>query len=313
MSITQVEELAGLLLGDDAGAAADPVDDNSIFLGELDSTSANYNPEIKSVIPAGHLFPLFVSLKSRKDEIPFSTMQVAAVLARLGNFGANVGTTKLFYRTVENLDGPELASDAVHSVLTASKAFAYAMSLTAGHRTEAVVRGRVVPLEDGTNVPLARSGTETLSVNPVADEQFELGPMFLGSHVVEGADNLEVNLNPNLYEMSDESRKRTNFSSIKDISPVLSFQATDRDVDTLEGPAVNFTFYLVRLKNFDECYLPNEAQHIKCVVPRGLLVKSSRQDSPNVTRMELHAGGDHADGWLGNPVQWTVNSTIDLL
>ena len=96
------------------------------------------------------------------------------------------------------------------------------------------------------------------------------------------------------------------------IAPVISFTATDRDVQDLEGEVLDFRFHLVRLKNRDECFLSTEAQHIIGSVPQGLLVKSQRQDSPATTRMDLYAGGDPANGWVDSPLDWEVNVVFDL-
>jgi len=308
MAVTETEVLAGLHLGDLANTGA-----GDLFLSQLENADPAWNPEILSVIPAGHTHPLFVGIQSRKEEIPFTTGQVAGVIARLGNYGVNVSPSKLYYRTMQNLSGLAAVDGEVHSIFTATKAMAYPVSLTAGHRKQAQIRGQLLPVFDGTNEPLVRVGDGDIVDDPTAAEVFELGPIVVPTAtILEGCDNLDIQWNPQVTELADGSVKKTTFAGLMSIAPVITFTSTDRYVGDLEGPIEGVKIHLVRMKHMDESYASNLAQHILITVPKGVLVKSGKQDAPSAYRMELHCSGDATDGWGGNPITWTVNTAFSL-
>lgn len=308
MGVTAVEILAGVLLNDPAETGAEPQ-----FLSQLESGDPTYNPEVYSVIPAGMTHPTFHGLQNEKPEIPFSTAQIASVLSRLGNFGADCSGSKVLYRAISNLDGHDAVDATTHSVFTAASAFAHIVQITAGHRQTAMLRGRLLPVYDGTNAPLARAGAGIDSYDPTSAEVYELGPIVHGgSTVIKGCDALDIQFNAQAYEIADESKKKLDFAAIQSISPVISFTSTQKDVLALAGEVTDFKIHLARMKRFGEQYGSGESQHILLTVPKGLLVKSSKQGSPSAMRMELHCAGLEADSWDAVPLEWTLNTAFSL-
>lgn len=307
MAITEVEKLAGIQLGD--GAAGD-----GAFLSILENGDPALNQEMRSIIPAGHTHPTHVSVKGGREEIPWSCGQLAAVIGQLGNFGVNTSTTKLFYRLVENMEGPAPAADLVHTVFTASKARSYIMSVAAGHRREAFVRGRTVPLKDGANPPLLRSGSAAITSDPIGDSVYQLGSLvYPGGVVLEGCDDFDMALNPNQYELSERSDKHTIYCAGNNIVPVGSFVTSDRDVWDLNGTdASGFKVHFVRGKNLEDCYLDNELQHIRCTLPQCVfVVQGKTSEDPSRYRVEIGVAGDQANAWIDNPVEWLINVAVD--
>lgn len=309
MAITEVEKLAGIQFQDGAGSPAD-----TTFLSVLESADPAWNQEFHSVIPAGHSHPTYVSILGKRAEIPWTCGQIASLLAELGNFGGNTSVTKLFYRLVQNMEGPDLAATASHTVFTAAKAFSYMMSLSAGHRKQAMMSGRTVPLLDGANRPLMRNGSSAIASLPLSDECFFLGSLVapVGT-VIEGCDDFECALNPEIYEISERSARHTVFASGDKIVPVASFVCSDRDIYDLDGTDVSgFKVHLLRGQNLEEMYTDVELQHIIGTLEQGVLaVQGKTSESPSRYRVEIGVCGDEAAGWVDNPISWDVNVAVD--
>lgn len=309
MGITSTEKLAGLQLGD--GAATPGL---GTFMSVLEGADPEFNQELISKIPAGHTHPTYVQVNGKKIAIPTRCGQLAGLIAQLGNFGANTSISTLYYRKIENMDGPVPAATAEHTAFTANQMLSYIDSVTAGDRKEAMVSGRNIPVYDGTNETLIRVGNSAITPTPSIDQCYQLSSVVHpGGIVLENCDDWELNLNPEVIEESDESQKNTTYAAVHEIRPVMSFTTTDRSVFAYDGTQVlGFKAHLVRGKNLAECYLPNESQHIRCTIPRGVfVVQGKTSDSPSVYRCEVHAAGDESNGWIDNPVTWEINVTID--
>ncbi len=284
---------------------------------QLNQADVEFNAEVMSIIAAGDNFPRWVGANGERQGIPFETAQLATLIAQCGVEGCDASPVTLFYQKVSSLDGRVANDTAEHSKLDAAAARMYITNITAGNRQMAMARGRIVPVSDGTNSPLIRTGSTAISgATPSTAEAFVLGPISVNTTKLKGCDNFDLNFNGQEMELSDESFAHLTFAARNTTSPVLSWVTNDPSSPTYHRAAITssnkFRCHLIRKKRHEERYADNETQHIRIEVVRGMILVQQVTGSPRSYRMELHATGDDTDGFAGSPVALTVNSAIAL-
>lgn len=292
-------------------------DGSPVHLTQLESAGAEFQQETISHVSAGDTHPRFVACNGAEETIPFTCKQIADVIAVLGNMGADVSPADLYYRKVSNLTGRVDAGTAEHLRFRATLARAYWETLTIGHRQEAMISGRVIPVWDGANDPLIRSVTALTAVPPSTRQGFVLGPVSYGdvSQVkIADVDQVQVNLNPEQFRRSDESDEATTFAAGDTIRPVLNISTTDAAVDLLHRqPVRNLRVHMLRKKDEGCAWLNNELQHVRCTVNRGMYVVNEVAQQPSRRTLTVVAVGDDANGFADNPITWEINVAVALV
>lgn len=304
MTVSSVEILRGF-------------DADSVAYRQVGSADPENATEVMSIIAAGDSFPRFVAANGSKEGIPFETNQLAALLAQCGLFGCDASEVDLYYQKVSSLSGRVAAATEEHSVINAALARMYISNITAGNRTLASAKGRIVPVSDGTNAPLIRTGSSAISgATPSTAEEFVLGPISVQAVKLNGCNGLDVNLNPVEWDLHDESFEHTTFAANNTISPMISFTTTDPTAPTYHKTAITssnkFRSHLIRKKRNAMRYTDVETQHIRFEVVNGIILVQSVSGSPREYRVEVHATGADADGFTGVPVTISVNTAIAL-
>jgi hypothetical protein len=303
MTVSTVEVLRGF-------------DADSVAYRQVPTADHENATEVLSIIAAGDAFPRFVAANGSKEGIPFETNQLAALLAQCGLQGCDASPVTLFYQLVDNLSGRVDADDEDHSIVEAASARMYISNITATNRGLAAARGRIVPVSDGTNAPLIRTGSEALTAAPSTAEAFVLGPISMHSTKVKACNNLDVNLNPVEWDLHDESFEHTTFAAGNTIAPVISFTTTDPTALSYHKTALTnsnkFRAHLIRKKRNETRYADNESQHIRFEVVNGIVLVQSVSNSPREYRVEVHATGADADSFTGVPLVVSVNTAIAL-
>jgi len=290
---------------------------NSIAYRQVGSADPENATELLSIIAAGDSFPRFVAVNGSKEGVPFETNQLAALLTQCGLFGCNASQVNLYYQKVSSLSGRVAHATAEHSIVNAALARMYISNITAGNRAIASARGRIVPVSDGTNAPLVRTGSQAVTAAaPSTAEAFVLGPISVNATKLKACNNLDVNLNPAEWDLSDESFEHTTFAANNTITPVISFTTTDPSAPTYHKVAISgsnrFRAHLIRKKRNDNRFADNETQHIRFEAVDGIILVQSVSGSPREYRVEVHATGADADSFTGVPLTVSVNVAIAL-
>ena len=284
---------------------------------QLESADLEFNDQLISHIAAGDTHPRFVAKNGSEPGLPIATAQVAAMLAQCGNMGADVSPADIYYRKVSNLTGRVAHDTAEHIRFRATLARMYVESVSAGNRQEAVCSGRIVPVADGTNAVLIRSGSVAITtITPTTAEGFVLGSISYGTSSatkLQGCDGLDVSLNPSQMEIGDESEEAITFAAGDTIAPTVSFTTTDVSVDALRGtPVENFRVHLLRKKDENDTYADNESQHIRCTIDKGVWLVQRIAGRPAARQVTVVASGDDANGFSDSPLTWAVNAAVAL-
>jgi len=284
---------------------------------QLESADLEFNDQLISHIAAGDTHPRFVAKNGSEPGIPIGTQQVAAFLSQCGNMGANVSPADIYYRKVSNLTGRVAHGTTEHIRFRATLARMYLDSISAGNRQEAVASGRIVPVADGTNAVLIRSGSVAITtITPTTAEGFVLGPISYGTSSaakLQGCDGLDVSLNASQMEFGDESEEAITFAAGDTIAPTVSFTTTDVSVDALRGtPVENFRVHLLRKKDENDTYGDGESQHIRCTITKGVWLVQRIAGRPAARQVTVVASGDDANGFSDAPIAWAVNAAVAL-
>lgn len=284
---------------------------------QLGSADVEYNTEVMSIIASGDAFPRWVGANGEQQGIPFETPQLATLLAQCGLQGCDASPVTLYYQKVSNLSGRVDDDVAEHTLIDADSARMYIASISAGNRAMAMARGRIVPVSDGTNSPLIRTGSSLITdAAPTTAEAFVLGPISINLTKIAACNNFELNFNAQEWDLSDESFAHRTFAASNTISPVISFVTQDPTAPTYHKTAITSSnklrVHLIRKKRHEERYLDNESQHIRIEAVDGMVLVQQVSNSPREYRVEIYATGDDADGWTSVPLAITVNSAIAL-
>jgi hypothetical protein len=304
MTVSAVEVLRGF-------------DADSVAYRQVKSADPEQGTEMMSIIAAGDSIPRFLAVNGSKVGIPFETGQIATVIAQCGVFGCDASEVDLYYQKVTSLSGRVADDDEEHAIVNAALARMYITNITTGHRQEASAKGKIVPVSDGTNAPLVRTGSSAISdATPSTDEAFVLGPISVNTTKLKGCNGLDVNLNPSDWDLSDESFDFTTFSANQDVKPVISFTTTDPTAETYHKTAISgsnkFRVHLIRKKANGDRFADNETQHIRFEVVSGIVLVQSVSGSPREYRVEVHAAGLDSDGFDANIITMSVNVAIVL-
>jgi hypothetical protein len=300
MTVSNVELLHGLKLG-------------SNFYSQLESADPTFNDEQYPIIASGDTHPRFVGLNGSREEVPFATHQVATLLAQVGLFGAGSTNGYVLFRKVTNKGTRVAAATTEHTKFNIASWFSYLMNLSAGHRQQAVARGRVVALYDGTNSPFVRSSVAISSDTPSTAESFVLGPIAHNGTKIAGCDNFSLEMSPNMIELADESDQGTTFCAINSISPVITFTTSALAAETLRGSGVTNSFKVNLLRRVADgrLYGPAETQHIVIEVAAGQFFINGLSGSPTQKQVSLVCRGTDAGGYTDVPFTITANSAVD--
>lgn len=275
--------------------------------GEADLAT---NTAVMKETPTGGTHPRFAAANGSRDEIAFTTKQIATALAEFGNLGASVGPLDAFYQKVNSLTSRVDPANLEHTRLRAALGRAQITQISAGHQSDVTAAIRAVGVGDGVNEAFARTANNALTDLPTTAENFVLGPISFAGTALEGCDGFNLAFNPTYMEMGDESDENITFAAGDNIDPVVSFSTTDPAASALHKTAVsNFRFHFLRKKSGTTRYTDAELQHIRGLVANGtILVQSIGKEK----RVEVHATGSDAGGWTDAPVAWSINVAVAL-
>jgi hypothetical protein len=300
MTVANVELLHGLKLG-------------SNFFSQLESGDPMFNDEQFPVIASGDTHPRFVSLNGSKEDINFATHQVGTLVSQLGLFGTGSTNADIFFRKVASKGTRTAAATTEHTKFRMASWFAYLMSISAGHRQQAVARSRVIALYDGTNSPFVRSSV-AITDTPATAESFVLGPIAHNGTKITGCDNFSLDLQPNMLELADDSDQGTTFVAVNTISPTITFTTTALAAETLRGSAVTNSLKVNLLRREPDArrYADASLQHIVIEVAAGMFFVNGISGSPSQKQVTLVCRGTDAGGFTDVPLTFTINSAVDI-
>jgi len=262
MPLANVDILHGILNG-------------STFISQF--TSQEVSPSIQTIIAhaAGQPFPQFASVARVIPTKRFTTPQIKTILDLTGADGIadlSGSNTDLYFKATADQSNRGASASTLHHRLRATKAFLVLERITASHDGgEAQAQCTIYCSYDGTNAPLAYTGSVALSGTPASDEHFTLGPQYLNSSELDGPQNLDINFGQNIFQGGGSGDLYNTFHAQLQMTPQVTVDVIPSGIWSagLAFDISSCSLYL-RKKSRTGNVANATAEHIKFSVPDGL-------------------------------------------
>jgi hypothetical protein len=263
------------------------------FYSQLEEATPSPQASVMPGYPAGIHNPLFKGIKGLKPSVPFRTTQLKTLLLQTGLYGADqsAGNVDLFYRKVTNLGTREADATAAHTRMRMAKAFLYTKSLNARHQGEATAEAEVIPIFDGTNVPIVAAGSVALGGTSSAVEFFGLGPISINGIALPGDIDLTIDFGIELIRIGSASEAYDSFVAIRAINPIITIRSLTIESWAsygIVGAALSSTGFVGYLRKLNAdvsggtAYVSDAtAQHIKLSAANGFVAVNNSSGGAN--------------------------------
>jgi len=294
----------------------------SVWIGELTDTTPAANVTFLDAFAAGSaVVPSFRGGQGATPDITFTTPQIKTILDQCGMTGLDCSASycDLYYRKAKLVDTREAIGSSVHLQVRARRCLLYWTSITAQQDQPATIACRIIPTFDGTNAPLAGTGSQTIASNLLAEQHYTLGPVKLNGSWVDGVQAWNLDLGVQLNEKRSDGQTYPTFVGVRQHNPVLT--ATTPDADYWASPGVAgaaVTALLAYLRKKDDDNTGNlsdaTAEHIQFANndnPAGLIsVQNTTGGINDEASLDLRVGLRISSADTVHPL--TVNTAIAI-
>jgi hypothetical protein len=297
MSLTKIFQLYAIKSG-------------STVLHQLQDATLSRNVMEQLETPTGGTKPLFTAELGSKPDISGTSGQLKSFLTLMGLSGADTGILKLLGRKLVNATGPVAIGTSAHASWTAAKSMGFISTITAGNKQRANLQYKFQLLYDGTNPIIVYAGTATLDNFTAAAEQYILGPISIEGTVIEGTNDLSINLNPAEMDSADDFQADPVFHAIQKTEPTIEFSTTDPGIWALDGTEITAAkVNLLGLEPNQKRYGDAETKHILFDATSGQIRCQSVGGTKQLTKVFIRCiSPDNTDPSLSA----TVDSAVDV-
>lgn len=268
----------------------------STFISQF--TSQEVSPTVQAIIlhAAGQVHPQFASVAKVIPKKRFTTPQIKTILDLVGSSGIadlSGANTDLYFKAAADQGSRGASASSLHHRLRATKAFLVAERLTAAHDgAEAQIQCTIYCSYDGTNAPLAYTGSVALSGTPASAEHYTLGPQYLNGSQLDGPQNLDIDYRQNILEIGGSGDMYNTFHAQLQTTPQVSIDVVPSGIWS-NGLAFDISSGSLYLRKKDRTgnVANATAEHIKFSVPDGLACIDRTMGSgmsPNVSTLILN-------------------------
>ena len=250
-------------------------------------TSMRIPPGIRRMLLADGIYNLFTAVEQQDPRIQFTTTAIAAALAIAGAEGVPIvaATNELDVWLRRRTIAGKYTSGAAHVQITGHNGILYPQAINAD-QAGASIDYEFVPYYDGTNEPLVKTPTSSLSGSPTIAEAFVAGPVSINGTALEGIQSISVAFNIVLDLIFAEGGVWATFLDIASIQPIVRLRTMDAlSIVTfgLSGLAQNDTDSEVYLRAVDKNGMREAdatAAHIKIAIDDGTIEVSDISADP---------------------------------
>lgn len=288
-----------------------------ITLTQLTDLTAGLNSDVLTGYSAGFPHPLFTGLMGQSPGYPFTTQQLATLLAAcsIEGYTAASGNSDLYFRKGKNLGTREALATTVHLRSRITAAFLHWTQISARQGQNAEATCVLRPAYDGSNPIITPAGSVAASaITPAAAEQFTLGPVSINSTVLDGVKEWTISSG---IELVDEACSGNNWPTLIGIAatkPMLTIVGLSLEAlgtFGVLGTAISaITAYARRKAPDGDNYGDGASQHLKFVGGGGIVL-------PNEIRVGANKRGEttlmiplRSASASGLPVTITTGQTI---
>lgn len=250
------------------------ISNSSTFISQF--TSQEVSPEISALIShaAGHFYPQFAATTKVIPKKRFTTSQVKTILDLVGADGIadlSGANTDLYFKSALDQSNRKASASNLHHRLRATKAFLVLERISVQNGGEAQAQCTIYCSYDGTNAPLAYTGSVALVGTPASAEHFTLGPQLLNSSELDGPQSLDIDWGQNILEASGSGDLYNTFHCQLQSTPTVTIDVLGSGI-WASGLAFDISSCSLYLRKMGRAaHTANAtAEHIKFSVPDGL-------------------------------------------
>lgn len=217
---------------------------SSVEFSQLANTDVQAGLQMLKVKPAGHPHTMFVANQKQEPLINFTTPQIATLLGAIGVGGAGIGNTSYVYYKVATQTGSVARATTSHHRLGIAEALGYWSTIRLPHNGHGDADVILAPVYDGSNDPVVYAGTQALSGNLTAAENFGAGTAGVNGTELPGVQNIEISSGITLIRAGGESIEWDTFIGVEmtDVVVTITFnQAVNWGSMGLVGTALDGT------------------------------------------------------------------------
>lgn len=271
---------------------------SSFTVDHINSSASNFNMEVGSPHPAGHIAPMSTFNRDQSPEIMVTTPELDTVLGTLALNGLSITADSYVYQKLATETSTVARATASHTRHVISALTTYWSSISLPHNNEGTLELVVKPVWDGSTDIIAPAGSVALSGNLASDARYGCGPVSINGTPLLGVQNIEVVSGVQCKSLGASSDLWPSSQGIQAVDPVVRVTTTDISLAAIdiEGTALNGSTGLVfwgrRLHTAD-----GSSHHIKFIGLNGTVHVESEtgtgvDDYVAVLRFTLTAGSD---------------------
>lgn len=284
---------------------------SSFTVSHIASASSNFNMDVLSISPAGHIAPMSIANLSQNPEITVTTGELDTVLATLPLNGLSTAVDSTLYQKLATDTGTVARVTTSHTKHLISVVTTYWNSISLPHNQEGTMELVVRPVWDGSTDIIIPSASNALLTSLAAGYRYGAGPVSINGTALQGVQNIEVVSGCQIKNTGASSELWPTSVAIQAVAPVVRITTTDIQLLTrdIEGTALNgstgLVFYGRRFGSADA-----SAHHLKFIGLVGTVhveseSGSNQDDYQCVLRVTLAAGTD-----LVQPLTYTATTAI---
>lgn len=271
---------------------------SSFTLDQINSSTSNFNMDLLSNHPAGHIAPMSLSNRSQDPEITVTTPELDTVLGALALNGLSITADSYLYQKLATETGTVARATTSHTRHVISALTTYWTSISLPHNNEGTLELVVKPVWDGTNDIIAPAGGQALTTTLAGDPRYGCGPVSINNTPLLGVQNIEVVSGVECKPLGASSELWNTSQGIQKVAPIVRVTTTDIALASIDIEGTNLdgtnglVFWARRLHTAD-----GSSHHIKFIGLTGKVDVESESGSGTddyvaVLRFTLTAGSD---------------------
>ena len=245
------------------------------FISQISSASFNSGINTQVGVPAGLPFGLFVYNLNQSPEFAITTEQVKTLLDITGTGlgDTSAADVDLLFKATTNKSTRVADATTSHWRARAPETVIVPLSISASNDSPATMQARVVCLYDGSNAPVANTGSVALSGTPTSAEHFVVGPVVINTTTIPGILDWSLDFGVQTIETRSDGELYLSWLAVKEYRPVVTIRCLGSAAVTygLNGTALTgLTVYLRKCATTGRV-ANGTAEHIAFTATAGLI------------------------------------------
>lgn len=200
---------------------------SSFTLGTINSVQANFNTEVLTNYPAGHIAPMCIANLSQRPQFNVTTPDLATTLAAVPVNGLATTSDSYLYQKKATDTGSVARATTTHTRYVVSVVTVYWSTITLPNNGEGTVQLMVNPVWDGTNDIIVMGSAVALSGNLACDARYGCGPVSINGTSINGIQSIEVTSGAAMRALDASSEIWPSVCCIDRVAPVVRIVTTD--------------------------------------------------------------------------------------